>query len=85
MKLIEKEDYEKLPTLQQARFTEIGEIILGIVERAHEKADKLFKDKPQVSNEDIRKDWRYQLGYIKALHDISTLPDEAGKQLIKGG
>ena len=85
MKLIQPEDYEKLPTLQQAKHTEIGGIILGIVERAHDRADEELKKKPQVNDDDFTKDIRYRLGYIKALYDISTLPEKAGEHLIKGG
>ena len=71
--------------MQQAKFTEVGGMILGIVEKAHERTDREFKKKPQLSDEDIRKDFRYRLGYIEALYDISNLPEEAGKLLIKGG
>jgi len=83
--LIEKEDYPQLPSLQQARHVELGRTVFRIAERTHEKKDRVLKDHPQVNNEDIRRDFRYLLGYIEALHDIMTLPEQATKLLTQGG
>jgi len=71
------QDSHDLPTVAEFRRTEYGRVFLGIVQRSHDAKDRALKLRPQVNDEDIRKDWRYQMGYIEALHDILEMPAEA--------
>ena len=84
MKLLEKEDIPHLSMLSQVQYTEWGRALFYIIKRAHDKADRSFKDDPRIDDE-IRRDVRYKLGYVEALHDVLDLPNEATKYNYTGG
>lgn len=83
MKLLEKEDIPHLSMLSQVKFTEWGRVLFYIIKRAHDKADRSFKNDPRTDSE-IKEDFRYKLGYIEALHDVMNLQDEAIKYFTGG-
>ena len=73
----DSEDRPILPQLAQLKFTDWGKALFNIVRKNHDREDRAFKEAPQENNEDVRRDWRYRLGRIEALHDVLQLPDDA--------
>lgn len=77
MGILKPEDIPYLSQIAQVKFMEWGKVLFNIVQRAHDKTDRQLKESPRVCDEDIRRDWRYKLGYVEALHDILELPNQA--------
>lgn len=66
-----------------ANAREVG-VARDLLDASDKKKDEIFNDlisRPQVCNEDIKKDFRFKLGIIYGLKWILDLPGEAQKYI----
>lgn len=73
------EDYH---LVSGANSTGVGKALLSAVKIKRDEIREITESKPLVSD-DIKKDFRYQLGQINALNFVIDLPGEARNKIEK--
>jgi hypothetical protein len=91
---LEALDGNTLSLISQLPATDFGRALLAVIESRKDAETSEVWDHPKVDNEDLRRDFRYKLGIIKALVWVLSLPDVShdllraqggGRSTAKGG
>lgn len=79
---LSEEGYQ-LKLLKDAPHTEYGKALFREIQEMFNEAQRAYNDKAIVSDEDVKKDFRYLKGVVHALQRVLQIPEKAQKKFIK--